>query len=66
MFLTNSKFGGAERDRTADLDVANVALSQLSYGPKQRARILIIAASTVKQTAWRPHAVCENYCSATL
>lgn len=26
-------FGGAERDRTADLDVANVALSQLSYGP---------------------------------
>tara|TARA_R110000868_G_scaffold26487_9_gene101866 strand:- start:1378 stop:1707 length:330 start_codon:yes stop_codon:yes gene_type:complete len=25
--------GGAERDRTADLDVANVALSQLSYGP---------------------------------
>lgn len=27
-------FGGAERDRTADLDVANVALSQLSYGPQ--------------------------------
>lgn len=27
------EFGGAERDRTADLDVANVALSQLSYGP---------------------------------
>ena len=27
-------FGGAERDRTADLHVANVALSQLSYGPK--------------------------------
>jgi hypothetical protein len=26
--------GGAERDRTADLHVANVALSQLSYGPK--------------------------------
>ena len=25
--------GGAERDRTADLDIANVALSQLSYGP---------------------------------
>ncbi len=25
--------GGAERDRTADLCVANASLSQLSYGP---------------------------------
>ena len=25
--------GGAEGDRTPDLDIANVALSQLSYGP---------------------------------
>ena len=27
------EFGGAERDRTADLLIANEALSQLSYGP---------------------------------
>ncbi len=27
------KFGGAEGNRTPDLNVANVALSQLSYGP---------------------------------
>jgi hypothetical protein len=27
-------FGGARRDRTADLLVANEALSQLSYGPE--------------------------------
>ena len=27
------KNGGAEGNRTPDLDVANVALSQLSYGP---------------------------------
>lgn len=27
------EFGGAERDRTADLYTASVALSQLSYGP---------------------------------
>jgi hypothetical protein len=27
-------FGGARRDRTADLDTASVALSQLSYGPE--------------------------------
>jgi hypothetical protein len=26
--------GGARRDRTADLVIANDALSQLSYGPK--------------------------------
>ena len=27
------KIGGADRDRTDDLSVANAALSQLSYGP---------------------------------
>lgn len=26
-------FGGAKRDRTADLNTASVALSQLSYSP---------------------------------
>ena len=30
------KAGGAERDRTANLRVANAALSQLSYGPTRR------------------------------
>ena len=30
---TRSTGGGAERDRTADLVIANDALSQLSYGP---------------------------------
>ena len=28
------KFGGAKRDRTADLLAASEALSQLSYSPK--------------------------------
>ena len=28
-----AKTGGARRDRTADLLIANEALSQLSYGP---------------------------------
>jgi hypothetical protein len=31
-------FGGASRDRTDDLIVANDALSQLSYSPTQRAQ----------------------------
>lgn len=30
------KDGGAEGDRTPDLVIANDALSQLSYGPKER------------------------------
>ena len=33
MGISREKFGGAERDRTADLLVANEALSQLSYSP---------------------------------
>jgi hypothetical protein len=32
--LRVGSIGGAERDRTADLVIANDALSQLSYGPK--------------------------------
>ena len=28
------KFGGASRDRTDDLKLAKLALSQLSYGPE--------------------------------
>ena len=31
--LLKEEFGGARRDRTADLDTASVALSQLSYSP---------------------------------
>ena len=29
------EFGGADRDRTGDLKLAKLALSQLSYGPSQ-------------------------------
>lgn len=36
-YLTNftmiKRIGGADRDRTDDLNTASVALSQLSYGP---------------------------------
>ena len=32
--LISLKIGGAERNRTADLLIANEALYQLSYGPK--------------------------------
>ena len=33
------KYGGAERNRTAGLLIANEALSQLSYSPKPEARV---------------------------
>ena len=33
LMKTKEKFGGAKRDRTADLNTASVALSQLSYSP---------------------------------
>src|SRR5690554_7175092 len=33
------EIGGAKRDRTADLNTASVALSQLSYGPSTDAYI---------------------------
>jgi hypothetical protein len=35
------EFGGASRDRTDDLIVANDALSQLSYSPKRWADFLL-------------------------
>ncbi len=34
--LTRQGFGGARRDRTDDLKLAKLALSQLSYGPVKR------------------------------
>jgi hypothetical protein len=44
----NKNSGGARRVRTADLNTASVALSQLSYGPLERARTLIKQGITVK------------------
>ena len=42
-----AKRGGARRDRTADLIIANDALSQLSYGP-------VPAALIKRRSEWRP------------
>ena len=51
--------GGAERDRTADLLIANEALSQLSYGPSadgqepdpERAAIYVSSPDQVKNAS---------------
>jgi hypothetical protein len=34
MLRFDAGFGGADRDRTDDLKLAKLALSQLSYGPR--------------------------------
>ncbi len=35
IWSSSLEFGGASRDRTGDLKLAKLALSQLSYGPKR-------------------------------
>ena len=44
--------GGAERDRTADLLIANEALSQLSYSPAMRRPESSQGESQVKGREW--------------
>ena len=46
-----AKVGGADRDRTDDLKLAKLALSQLSYGPDwERAGLPTEAAATVRSS----------------
>ena len=49
-----AKAGGARRDRTDDLMLAKHALSQLSYGPVTRRRMLSTALACAKATAKQP------------
>ena len=50
------KIGGASRDRTGDLNTASVALSQLSYGPKNRTRMIGRWSGVVQPPAYPPFA----------
>ena len=52
--------GGAERDRTADLVIANDALSQLSYGPKSEQH-LWAAAKRCQSIAKLAAVSCRGY-----
>ena len=40
-FASSLENGGASRDRTDDLKLAKLALSQLSYGPQRRVRMFV-------------------------
>src|SRR6202171_3353640 len=59
-----AKRGGARRDRTADLVIANDALSQLSYGPSATASITSKTASSRRHLQSAPRASQErrNHC----
>jgi hypothetical protein len=46
-----AKRGGARRDRTADLVIANDALSQLSYGP------VVAASMNMGDRQWAPFTI---------
>src|SRR5205814_4215225 len=61
--VTRKKGGGARRDRTADLVIANDALSQLSYGPIATALTLTTADNRRHlQSAPRPSQEPRNRC----
>src|SRR5690554_7019276 len=54
------EIGGAKRDRTADLNTASVALSQLSYGPSTDAYIKDPRSEEhTSELQSRPHLVCR-------
>src|SRR6266851_2641795 len=55
-----AKAGGARRDRTADLVIANDALSQLSYGPVATASTLTTAADSRRHLQSAPRSSQER------
>src|SRR5205085_699778 len=54
--------GGADRDRTDDIQLAKLALSQLSYGP-QRARLSVVGLDRFELSTPRLSSVCSNQLS---
>ena len=55
---SQAKAGGANRDRTDDLKLAKLALSQLSYGPVDRE--FIGARASLARTSFRKLALLAN------
>src|SRR6187551_1888817 len=55
--------GGASRDRTDDLKLAKLALSQLSYGPIGSSRLAMVGRVGVEPTTSRLSGVRSNHLS---
>ena len=62
---TKQRFGGARRDRTDDLKLAKLALSQLSYGPIpiRDGRTKLVGLSGLEPLTSRLSGVCSNHLS---
>jgi hypothetical protein len=63
VFLHSWKNGGASRDRTDDLKLAKLALSQLSYGPIGLAFASMVGRVGVEPTTSRLSGVRSNHLS---
>lgn len=61
-----AKIGGARRDRTDDLKLAKLALSQLSYGPVHQDKwssLKLVGLSGLEPLTSRLSGVCSNHLS---
>lgn len=66
MFRSTPKVGGARRDRTDDLKLAKLALSQLSYGPNSVIKPNlegVVGLSGLEPLTSRLSGVCSNHLS---
>ena len=59
------KYGGASRDRTDDIQLAKLALSQLSYGPAFMLQTLnlVVGLTRLELVTPRLSSVCSNQLS---
>ena len=55
--------GGASRDRTDDIQLAKLALSQLSYGPAFQLALLVVGLTRLELVTPRLSSVCSNQLS---
>jgi hypothetical protein len=55
--------GGASRDRTDDIQLAKLALSQLSYGPAFQPALLVVGLTRLELVTPRLSSVCSNQLS---
>jgi hypothetical protein len=55
--------GGASRDRTDDIQLAKLALSQLSYGPAFLPALLVVGLTRLELVTPRLSSVCSNQLS---
>ena len=63
VFIPGKEVGGASRDRTGDLKLAKLALSQLSYGPGPESLRAMVGREGVEPSTSRLSGVRSNHLS---